>query len=281
MAVTAAPVVSTQPSTSLSVTSPAAGSVLQYGQTYNFVLSGAVASVTYYVYLTGGALGVHGVYLGELNAATQNSFTWTVPSTVTAASGYELSFSGQTSNGTVTSGNSPSYTIAPAVPTVSVSVSPTSTLSGGQASLFWSSSGATSCSASASPTVSSWQGSVALSGLQTMPPVTQTTAYILTCTNAGGSNSASATVMVTPAPVVSTQPINVVVSNPKETVAGTSLPLCSGGSSNQYCKEQGYVGGSDYASSITSGIQPCAQYSTGPWIENYETVAGGVVCQTH
>lgn len=80
--------------------------------------------------------------------------------------------------------------IVAATPTVSLSASP-STIAGGSATLTWSSSNATSCTAS-----NGWSGMLASSGTQLVTP-TVTTVYTLTCTGNGGSATANTTVTVT------------------------------------------------------------------------------------
>ena len=89
------------------------------------------------------------------------------------------------------------------VPTVTISANPTSVSSGGSSTLTWSSTNATSCTASGG-----WSGSKATSGSQSITNITSTATYTLTCTGTGGSGSNSATVTVTggggtnpPAPV--------------------------------------------------------------------------------
>jgi Glycosyl hydrolases family 39/Dockerin type I domain len=81
-------------------------------------------------------------------------------------------------------------------PTVTLSVSPPAINSGGSSTLTWSSTNATSCTASGG-----WGGSQATSGSQSVTP-TATTAFSLTCTGTSGSASASATVTVNAASVL-------------------------------------------------------------------------------
>jgi hypothetical protein len=86
------------------------------------------------------------------------------------------------------------------VPVVSLSASPASITSGGSSTLSWSTTNATSCTASGG----TFTGAKATSGTQVVTPTTSTT-YTLTCTGVGGSGSASATVSVstvTPPPTV-------------------------------------------------------------------------------
>ena len=77
------------------------------------------------------------------------------------------------------------------VPTVSLAANPTSVTSGGASTLIWSSTNATSCTASGG-----WSGTKATSGSQSTGALTATGNFTLTCTGTGGSASASATVTV-------------------------------------------------------------------------------------
>ncbi|QQS15437.1 MAG: fibronectin type III domain-containing protein [Candidatus Moraniibacteriota bacterium] len=75
-------------------------------------------------------------------------------------------------------------------PTISLSANPTSITSGQSSTLTWSSTNATSCTASGS-----WSGTKATSGTQSVSPATTST-YTLTCTGTGGATNQSATVTV-------------------------------------------------------------------------------------
>jgi hypothetical protein len=90
-------------------------------------------------------------------------------------------------------GVSPSMTVPVPVPvpTASLGAAPTSIASGGSSTLTWSSTNATSCTASGG-----WSGAKATSGTQSTGALTATTAYSLSCTGAGGTSSVS-TVTVT------------------------------------------------------------------------------------
>lgn len=84
-----------------------------------------------------------------------------------------------------------SVTAAP--PTVSLSASPASVSPGGSSTLSWSSTNATSCTASGA-----WSGSRAVTGSETLINLTVTGTYTLTCSGAGGSTEQSVTVSVIP-----------------------------------------------------------------------------------
>lgn len=78
-------------------------------------------------------------------------------------------------------------------PTVSIAVSPKSIAAGTPATLTWSSTGATACTASGA-----WSGTQAGSGTQTVTPAaTGSYSYTLACTGNGGSASATAVLSAT------------------------------------------------------------------------------------
>ena len=123
---------------------------------------------------------------------------------VNAATTYKISCTGP--GGSATQGTTVGV-IAP-MPTVSLSVSPSTVVSGSSAQLTWSSTDATSCSASGS-----WSGAKATSGTESTSALSAAATYVLSCTGAGGTakQSVSATV-TTPASVtvsLSASPANV------------------------------------------------------------------------
>jgi hypothetical protein len=82
----------------------------------------------------------------------------------------------------------------PAAPTVTIGASVTSLVDGQSAALNWSSTGATSCSASGS-----WSGGEQTFGSASVTPsATGTASYALTCNGAGGTGSAAVNITVTP-----------------------------------------------------------------------------------
>ncbi len=84
-------------------------------------------------------------------------------------------------------------TTAPA-PTVTVTPNPPTVTSGGSTTVTWNAQNATSCQASGD-----WSGAQAVSGSQTFTNLTSNKAYVLQCTGAGGTDSGTASVTVTPA----------------------------------------------------------------------------------
>jgi hypothetical protein len=79
----------------------------------------------------------------------------------------------------------------PPPPTVTLTANPTSVTSGNSSTLTWTSTGATSCAASGQ-----WSGSRAVSGSQSVGPLTVESTFTLTCSGPGGSTARSATVTV-------------------------------------------------------------------------------------
>jgi subtilase family serine protease len=78
-------------------------------------------------------------------------------------------------------------------PAVSITVSPTSIAAGSAATLTWSSTNATACTASGA-----WSGTESTSGTQSVTPATTGSySYTLSCTGPGGSGSATAVLSAT------------------------------------------------------------------------------------
>src|SRR5690606_8921330 len=93
----------------------------------------------------------------------------------------------------------PGPTPVPA-PTGSLSANPMSVNAGGSTQLTWSSSNATSCTASGG-----WSGSKPTSGSETINNITTSTTFSLQCTGAGGSSpmqSVTVNVGTPPAPTL-------------------------------------------------------------------------------
>ena len=106
------------------------------------------------------------------------------------------------------------------VPAANLSVSASRIDKGQSATLSWSSTNATGCTASGA-----WGGSRNISGIVTVSPVVTST-YTLTCNGAGGSASASPSVTVTVnQPPPSTQNINLSWIPPVEREDGTPIKM--------------------------------------------------------
>ena len=90
--------------------------------------------------------------------------------------------------------NSVTVTVTTTPPAVSLSASPNAVPSGASPTLSWSTTAASSCTASGA-----WSGSLTTAGSQKVPAITKASTYVLTCTNAAGSSTISTTVTVPPA----------------------------------------------------------------------------------
>jgi len=77
------------------------------------------------------------------------------------------------------------------LPTVALTANPTTVTSGSSSTLSWSSTNATSCTASGA-----WSGSRATSGTETTSALTAAAIYTLSCTGSGGTATATVTVNV-------------------------------------------------------------------------------------
>ncbi len=84
---------------------------------------------------------------------------------------------------------------APPAPTVNLSANPTSVVSGSSTNLSWTTTNASSCTASGG-----WSGSKNTSGSQTIASLTVATTFTLACTGTGGNGTDSVTVQVTAPP---------------------------------------------------------------------------------
>jgi hypothetical protein len=83
---------------------------------------------------------------------------------------------------------------APPAPTVTLTSSASSVTSGQSATLTWSSTNATGCTASGA-----WNGTLAITGSQSTGALTQSGSFTLTCAGGGGTGTATVNVTVTAA----------------------------------------------------------------------------------
>lgn len=90
-------------------------------------------------------------------------------------------------------------TLAPAA-TATLSTNVSSVTSGQQVTVTWSSTNATSCSASAGPASGGWSGTLASSGSLAVADLTQTTTFEISCSGNGGSATASTQVALLASP---------------------------------------------------------------------------------
>jgi hypothetical protein len=136
-----------------------------------------------------------------------------------AATSYSLVCTGPGGN------SAPETATVNIIPTASVTVLPSVIAPGGTTTLTWSSSNATSCSASAG-----WTGPQPTSGAQATGALSATTSYGLTCSGPGGtSNAASAVVTVSSVPMsLAPQVAAITLSRTQQftaTVPGGAAPI--------------------------------------------------------
>jgi len=116
---------------------------------------------------------------------------------LTASTTYTLLCTGTggsvTRSASVTVNGSPPPPPPPPAPTVTLTANPTSVSVNGVSTLTWTSTNATSCTASGG-----WSGTKATSGTESTGALSNSQSYTLTCTGAGGSANSIATVTVTP-----------------------------------------------------------------------------------
>ena len=123
---------------------------------------------------------------------------------LTAAQTYSLTCTG---SGGTSSSASVTVNVTPisSAPTATLTASANAVASGGSTTLNWSSTNATSCTASGA-----WSGTLATSGSQGTGTLTAAKTYSLSCTGAGGTSSTvSATVNITPTATLSASPTTV------------------------------------------------------------------------
>lgn len=136
----------------------------------------------------------------------------------------------------------------PPLPTATISASPTTITVGQSATLTWSSTNATSCTASGA-----WSGSPAVSGTQSVTPTTAgTDTYTLSCTGSGGSITASAMLTVNAPPPTVTISLGLTTINLGQ---GTTLTWSSTNATS--CTASGAWSGSQPVSG-TQSVTPTA-----------------------
>ena len=128
-------------------------------------------------------------------------------------------------------------------PTVTISAAPTSIVLGQTATLTWSSTNATACTASGS-----WTGAEVVSGSATITPsAAGALSYVLTCTGSGGSGNATAALTVTtPAPTVT------ISVSPTSITVGQSATLTWSSTNTTACTASGAWSGAQQTSGSAS-----------------------------
>jgi hypothetical protein len=168
----------------------------------------------------------------------------------------------------------PQWDIVPATaaanaPNISFSASPTSVQAGGNSTLTWSATNATSCTASGG-----WSGTKATSGSQSVGPINTSTDYVLSCSNATASSSRSVTVAVaTPPPPAPTVTLN---ANPLNVASGGSTQLTWSSTNANSCTASGGWSGTK----ATSGNQTISNLTNNTMFTLQCTGGGGSAQQS-
>lgn len=162
---------------------------------------------------------------GGWNGVQTGSGSVKVTPTVASSLDYTLlclDTSTVTGTSTSTSTTATLTVITPPAPTVTVTVTPSTITLGQSATLTWSSTFATSCTAD-----SAWSGAQAASGSLAVTPTTAGGfAYSLTCSGYGGTGNGAAALIVTPAePPPANAPTVTVTITPGTVTVGQSAKL--------------------------------------------------------
>jgi hypothetical protein len=121
----------------------------------------------------------------------------------------------------------PSTSQVTSPPKASLSANPASIASGGVSTLTWSSSDATSCTASGG-----WSGAKATSGTQSTGALTMPSSYSLTCTGAGGTSGVATA-------LVNVIPIATIVATPSVVASGDASSLTWSSTNATSCMASG------------------------------------------
>jgi hypothetical protein len=157
---------------------------------------------------------------------------------LTATTTYTLSCTGTGGNAS----QSATVSVSTPAPTVTIAASPSTVASGSASTVTWSSTNATSCTASGGRS-----GSEAVSGSASTGALTAKTTYTLACTGAGGSASQSATVSVN-----SAAPVVTISASPTTVTSGKASTLTWSATNATSCTgSNGWTG-----TEPTSGSQP-------------------------
>ena len=225
----------------LGVIDPIAGDVFLYKPTYNdprtdpaVVLTANPASVP-----TGGTSRLTWSSTNATSCEASGGWSGSKPTSGSATTGplatstaYSLSCTGP--SGTVVSTVTITVAAPAEPPTLALSATPTAVALDGHASLAWTSSGATSCTATGGP----WSGTKPVQGSETVGPLSSSAAFTLSCTGIGGTKSLSVTVNVVAAPSLQ------LAAAPDSVPAGGMSQLTWSATNATSCQASGGWGGS-------------------------------------
>ena len=159
---------------------------------------------------------------------------------LSATTSYTLTCSGAA--GTTPAAATATVTVIPK-PTVTLAANPTSVTSGSASTLTWSSTNASSCTASAG-----WSGTKATSGNASTGALTAATTFTLTCSGVGGSGAASTVVSISSANSFSVTPKNAALTMSQSQQFTASVP---GGGAATWTVD-GIAGGNSTVGTVSS-----------------------------
>ena len=247
---------SSSATTTVIVRQPAAAPTLSFAASPLSVASGASSTLTWSSANATSCV-ASGGWTGTKSVSGSSS-----TGALTAGKTYTLACTG--AGGTVTRSASVSIAAAGA-PTLSFTAAPTSVKSGSASQLTWSTTNATSCSASGG-----WTGAKATAGTQSTGALSSGASYTMTCSGAGGSVSQTASVAIIPAPTLSFTAV------PATVQAGTATQLTWSATDATSCAASGSWSGTKAA----SGTQSSGALSANATFTLTCTGAGGTVAQT-
>ncbi|MBL8121872.1 hypothetical protein JNM87_03920 [Candidatus Saccharibacteria bacterium] len=215
------------------------------------IVSGQSATITWSATNSPTSCTASGNWSGTKNVAGGTTSTGAM-----AAGSYVYNLSCTNAGGTGYANNIPLTVNNPSKPVVTLSVSPISVNTGGSANLTWSvANGATSCTATASPSNSNWTGSKSVNGGTASTGALTTTgtkSFTLSCTNAGGTGTATTSVTVSSGGATS-PPVVSISASPTSIGTGSSSTLTwSATNSPTSCTASGSWSGAKSASGSAS-----------------------------
>jgi hypothetical protein len=165
--------------------------------TYGIAKSGGVGESVISTVVTGVLSYFGNVYITSQNSTSQYStFVTSLSAAEATGKGVNRTLVNQATQYAISGGGTYTPPPPPPAPALSFTASPTSITAGQSATLSWSSTNSTSCSASGG-----WTGTKATLGNQSVTPTANTT-YTLSCTGSGGTTAQSVAVTVTPTPTL-------------------------------------------------------------------------------
>lgn len=205
---------------SISLTSPLPNDQVTLGGSVQLRASaikgdGTILSVKFYDGVT--------VIKTDTTTVYPNPYLYTY--TPTTAGTHQLSAQITDSNGFVINSGTVSIVVSSVAlpPEVTLDINPETITTGQSVVLSWTVSGATSCSPSSSPVNTQWNGAgtkaIPAPGAtltQTVTGISANTQFTLTCTGAGGTDTTSANVLVTSAPIAPNINLTVTIPDGRE-----------------------------------------------------------------